>query len=152
MISVIFIPLNLRSKTRRGATLLLPTLICSCQSVGTANLALPFTTSVTISISIKNIPFLSSKNPNFAHLWRFNFQLFWYTRACSSYEYFILRAMRLFNKLLGQDQLHIIGRIRSSMHYVLVFSRQPTYIFCRFRAISNVCSLYHLEQYIWSHC
>ena len=45
-------PPSLRSKTRRWATLRLPTWICSCQLVGTANFALPFTTSVTISISI----------------------------------------------------------------------------------------------------
>ena len=46
------IPLSLRSKTRRRATLLLPSLICSCQSVGMVNFVLPFTTNVTISISI----------------------------------------------------------------------------------------------------
>ena len=46
------IPLNLRSKTRRRATLLLPTWIYSCQSVGTVNFTLPFTSSVTILISI----------------------------------------------------------------------------------------------------
>ena len=45
MISVRCIPLSLRSKTRRRATLLLPTWICSCQSVGTVNFALPFTTT-----------------------------------------------------------------------------------------------------------
>ena len=45
-------PLNLRSKTRRRATLLLPTWICSYQSVGTVNFVLPFTTNETISISI----------------------------------------------------------------------------------------------------
>ena len=45
-------PLSLRSKTRRRATLLLPSLICSCQSVGTVNFILPFTANVTISISI----------------------------------------------------------------------------------------------------
>ena len=45
-------PLSLRSKTRRRVTLLLPTRICSCQSVGTVNFILPFTTNVTISISI----------------------------------------------------------------------------------------------------
>ena len=45
-------PLRLRTKKRRRATLIIPTRICSCQSVGTAvNFALPFT-SVTISISI----------------------------------------------------------------------------------------------------
>ena len=52
IISVRCIPLNLRSKTRRRATLLPPTWIYSCQSVGTVNFTLPFTTSVTILISI----------------------------------------------------------------------------------------------------
>ena len=52
IISVRCIPLNLRSKTRRRATLLLPTWIYSCQSAGTVNFKLPFTTSVTILISI----------------------------------------------------------------------------------------------------
>ena len=46
------IPLNLRSKTRRRATLLLPTWIYSCKSVGTVNFTLPFTASVTILFSI----------------------------------------------------------------------------------------------------
>ena len=45
-------PLILRSKTQRRATLLLLNWICSCQSVRTVIFALPFTTSVTISISI----------------------------------------------------------------------------------------------------
>ena len=45
-------PPNLRSRTRRRTTLLLPTWLCSCQSVGMVNFALPFTASVTISISI----------------------------------------------------------------------------------------------------
>ena len=52
IISVTCIHQSLRSKTRRRATLLLPTWIYSCQSVRTVNFALPFTTSVTISISI----------------------------------------------------------------------------------------------------
>ena len=52
LISVRCIPLSLRSKTQRRATRLLPTWIYSCQSVGTVNFALPFTTSVPISISI----------------------------------------------------------------------------------------------------
>ena len=52
IISVRCIPLSLRSKTRRRATLLPPTWICSCQSVGTVNVVLLFTTNVTISISI----------------------------------------------------------------------------------------------------
>ena len=45
-------PLNLRSKTRRRATLLLPTWIYSCQSVGTVKFTLPFTTSLAILFSI----------------------------------------------------------------------------------------------------
>ena len=45
-------PPSLRSKTRRRASLLLPTWICSCQLVGTVNFKLPFTTNVTISISL----------------------------------------------------------------------------------------------------
>ena len=50
--SVRCIPLSMRSKTRRRATLLLPAWICSCQVVGTVDFALPFTTNVTILISI----------------------------------------------------------------------------------------------------
>ena len=50
--SVRCIPLSLRSKTRRRATLLLPTWFYSCQSVGTVNFTLSFTTSVTILISV----------------------------------------------------------------------------------------------------
>ena len=46
------IALNLRSKARRRATLLLFTWFYSCQSVGTVNFILPLTTSVTILISI----------------------------------------------------------------------------------------------------
>ena len=45
-------PLSFRSKARRRATRLLPTWICSFQSVGTVNFALPFMTNVTILISI----------------------------------------------------------------------------------------------------
>ena len=52
IISVRCIPLSLRSKTRRRATLLLPTWICCCQLGGTVNFILPFKTNVTISISI----------------------------------------------------------------------------------------------------
>ena len=45
-------PPELGIRDAAGAALLLPTWICSCQSVGTVNFALPFTTNVTISISI----------------------------------------------------------------------------------------------------
>ena len=104
IISVRCISLSLRSKTRRRATLLLPTWICSCQSVGTVNFALPFTTNVTISISIlQTFRFsvaTSHLRPPIDDV--FISQLIRYARACSSYECFILRAVRLSNKLLGQ--------------------------------------------------
>ena len=45
-------PPSLRSKTRPRETLLFPTWIYSCQSIGTVNFAPPFTTSVRILIFI----------------------------------------------------------------------------------------------------
>ena len=45
-------PLNLRLKTRRRATPLLPTWIYSCRLGVTVSCALPFTTNVTISTAI----------------------------------------------------------------------------------------------------
>ena len=114
IISVRCIPLSLRSKTRRRATLLLPTWICSCQSVGTVNFILPFTTNVTISISIlqtfRSWVATSHLRPAYGV---FISQLIRYARACSSYEYFILRAMRLSNKLLGQG--YVKERLKSSL-------------------------------------
>ena len=49
----------------------------------------------------------------FARLWRFISQLIRYARASSSYECFILRAVRLSNKLLGQG--YVKERLRSSL-------------------------------------
>ena len=136
---------------------MLPTWICSCQSVGTVNFILPFTTNVTISISIlqtfrswvatshlrppmaflshnlsdtpglapcsdkrddfnfhiTNFPFLSSNIPSSPAFGVFISQLIRYARACSSYECFILRAMRLSNKLLGQG--YVKERLKSSL-------------------------------------
>ena len=94
IISVGCIPLNFSSKTRRRATLLLPTWIYSCQSVGTVNFTLPFTTSGTISVP-------EQKHSIFARLWRF------YLNSSdmpglAPLKCFILRAVRLSNKLLGQ--------------------------------------------------
>ena len=101
IISVRCIPLNLRSKTRRRATLPLPTWIYSCQSVGTVNFALPFTTSVTISIStlqtfrswvatshLRPMAFISHNSSD--------------TPGLAPLMNIILRAVRLSNKLLGQ--------------------------------------------------
>ena len=112
--SVRCIPLNLRSKTRRRATLLLPTWIYSCQSVGTVNFTLPFTTSVTILISIsqtfRSWAATSHLRPPMAF---FISQLLRYARTSSSYEYFILRALRLSNKVLGQG--YVTKRLTSSL-------------------------------------
>ena len=171
IISVRCIPLNLRSKTQRRATLLLPTWIYSCQSVGTVNftllcylsllanrgrllirtpgpvpfgtcicsnvetilswtchvygpfefrtslgtsILLPFTTNVTILISIlQTFQFLSSNIPSSPAFGVFISQLIRYARASSSYECFILRAVRLSNKLLGQG--YVKERLRSSL-------------------------------------
>ena len=51
---------------------------------------------------IANFPFLSSNIPSSPAYGVFISQLIRYARACSSYECFILRAMRISNKLLGQ--------------------------------------------------
>ena len=109
IISVRCILLSLRSKT-----LLLPTWICSCQSVWTVNFILPFTTNVTISISILQtfrswvatshlrppMAFLSHNSSNTPGL-------------APLMNGFFLRAMRLSNKLLGQG--YVKERLKSSL-------------------------------------
>ena len=52
------------------------------------------------------------QHPIFARLWRFISQLIRYARASSSYECFILRVVRLFNKLLGQGY---VKNVRDSL-------------------------------------
>ena len=84
-------------------------------SIGRAvNFALPFTTNVTISISIlqtfRSWVATSHLSPAYGV---FISQLIRYARACSSYECFILRAMRLSNKLLGQG--YVKERLKSSL-------------------------------------
>ena len=100
IISVRCILLNLRSKTRRRATLLLPTWIYSCLSVGTVN----FGTSLydkrdDFNFHITNFPFLSSNIQSSPAFCVYISQLIRYARACCSYVCFILRAVRLSNKL-----------------------------------------------------
>ena len=107
-------PLNLRSNTRRRAILLLPTWIYSCQSVGTVNFTLPFYDKRDdFNFHITNFPFLSSNIPSSPAYGVFISQLIRYARASSSYECFILRAMRLSNKLLGHG--YVKERLRSSL-------------------------------------
>ena len=62
---------------------------------------------------ITNFPFLSSNIPSSPAYGVFMSQLIRYTRACSSYECFILRAVRLSNKLLGQE--YVKERLKSSL-------------------------------------
>ena len=62
---------------------------------------------------ITNFPFLSSNIPSSPIYGVFISQLIRYARACSSYECFILRAMRLSNKLLGQG--YVKERLKSSL-------------------------------------
>ena len=62
---------------------------------------------------ITNFPFLSSNIPSSPAYGVFISQLIRYARASSSYECFILMAVRLSNKLLGQG--YVKERLRSSL-------------------------------------
>ena len=62
---------------------------------------------------ITNFPFLSSNIPSSPAYGVFISQLIRYARASYSYECFILRAVRLSNKLLGQG--YVKNRLRSSL-------------------------------------
>ena len=62
---------------------------------------------------ITNFLFLSSNIPSLPAYGVFISQLIRYARACSSYECFILRAMRLSNDLLGQG--YVKERLKSSL-------------------------------------
>ena len=65
------------------------------------------------NFQITNFPFLSSNTRSSPAFGVFISQLIRYTRASSSYECFILRALRLSNKLLGQG--YVKERLRSSL-------------------------------------
>ena len=111
IISVRCIPLSLRSKTRRRATPLLPTWIYSCRSRVTVSCVLPFTTKRDdFNFHITNFPFLSSNILSSPAYGVFISQLRRYSRACSSYECFILRAARLSSKLLRQG--YVMERLK----------------------------------------
>ena len=62
---------------------------------------------------ITNFPFISSNIPSSPIYGVFISQLIRYARACSSYECFVLRAVRLSNKLLRQR--YVKERLRSSL-------------------------------------
>ena len=62
---------------------------------------------------ITNFPFLRSNIPSSPAYGVFISQLIRYAKACSSYECFILRAVRLSSKLLGQG--YVMERLKSSL-------------------------------------
>ena len=96
------IPLNLRSKTRRRATPLLPTWIYSCRSSDGQLRTSLCDKRDDFNFHITNFPFLGSNIPSSPAYGVFISQLIRYAKACSSYECFILRAARLSSKLLRQ--------------------------------------------------
>ena len=114
IISVGCIPQNLRSKTRRRATLLLPTWIYSCQigRDGQLHTSL-YDKRDDFNFHITNFPFLISNIPSSPAYGFSTSQLIRYARASLSCECFILRAVWLFNKLLGQG--YVKERLRSSL-------------------------------------
>ena len=65
---------------------------------------------------ITNFPFLSSNITSSPAYGVSIVQFIWYARACSSYECFILRAMWLSNKLLGQG--YVKERLKSPLRKV----------------------------------
>ena len=66
-----------------------------------------------VNFHITNIPFLSRNIPSSSAYGVFISQTTRYARACSFYECFILRAVRLANKLLGQG--YVKERLKSSL-------------------------------------
>ena len=115
IISVRCIPLSLRSKTRRRATLLLHSWICSCQSVGLSTSHFPlYDKRDDFNFHITNSPFLSSNIPSSVAYGIFISQLIPYASACSCYEcFFFLRVVQLSTKLLGQG--YDKERLKSSL-------------------------------------
>ena len=73
----------------------------------------PYDKRDDFNFHITNFPFLSSNIPSSPAYGVLISQLIRYARACSSYECFILRAMRLSNKLLGQG--YVKERLKSSL-------------------------------------
>ena len=93
------------------ATHLLPNWIYSCLSGGTVTSL--YGKRDDFNCHITNFPFLSSNIPSSPAYDVFISQLMRYVLACSSYEWFILRAARLSSKLLGQGCVR--ERLKSSL-------------------------------------
>ena len=73
---------------------------------------------------ITNFPFLSSNIPSSPAYGVFILQLIRYARACSSYECFILRAVRLSSKLLRQG--YVMERLKSSLRKFSIWRSHQT--------------------------
>ena len=108
------IPLSLRSNTRLRAIPLLSTWVYSCQSRVTVSCALSlYDKRDDFNFHITNFPFLNSNIPSSQAYGVFIWLLIRYARACSSYECFILRAVRLSSKLLRQG--YVMERLKSPL-------------------------------------
>ena len=114
IISVRCIPLSLRSMTRTesNTSASYSDLLLSIGRDGQLRSSI-YDKRDDIHLHITNFPFLSSNIPSSPAYGVLISQLIRYARACSSYECFILRAMRLSNKLLGQG--YVKERLKSSL-------------------------------------
>ena len=92
---------------------------------------------------ITQYPFLSSNIPSSLACGVFISQLIRYARACSSYECFILRAMRLSNKLLGQG--YVKERLQSSLRSMVGTGILPNNMRYPSRELCDV-SIEHLQR------
>ena len=85
---------------------------------------------------ISHFPFLSSDIPSSPVYGVYISQLIRYARACSSYECFILRAVRLSNKLLGQR--YVKERLKSPLSFKVLWSVRGSYQTIRGPSLPNV--------------
>ena len=107
IISVRCIPLNLIKDTTESSTSAsYLDLLLSIGRDGQLHTSL-YDKRDDFNFHITNFPFLSSNIPSSPAYGVFISQLIRYARASSSYECFIMRAMRLSNKLLGQGYVKV---------------------------------------------
>ena len=103
-------PPELEIKDETESNISASTWICSCQSIRRSTSHFPLRQTWRIT----HFKFLNSNNPSLPAYGDFISQLIWYARACSSYECFILRAVRLSNKLLRDLSRNVSNRLKVS--------------------------------------
>ena len=103
--------LEIKDKTESNTSASYLDLLLSIQSDGQLRTSL-YDKRDDFNFHISNFPFLSSNIPSSPAYGVFISQLIRYARACSSYECFILRAVRLSSKLLRQG--YVMERLKSS--------------------------------------